>query len=155
MVIAAAALGIHLGESAIDQINPLYYQGAAVHPRDRGAAIDESAVQPRPPRFADLYGWAQGENARTAECGGCPTVARDAYRAGTHFAVIESGWHSEARPAAYYVAEPRPQPLEAEPEAAEAEPEPFVVERYAAFAIEEKPAAAEPAEIEVAAVQQE
>jgi hypothetical protein len=36
-LLAAVALGIHLGESSIGQINPLYFQGPAVHPRDRGA----------------------------------------------------------------------------------------------------------------------
>lgn len=150
-VIAAAALGVYLGESAIDQINPLYYQGAAVHPRDRGAAIDETLARPRSPRFAELYGWAEGQDARAADCPDCAaTVAREAYEAGTHFAVIETGWEAEARPAAYSVAEPEPQPVEEEPAEAEAEtgPEPFPIERYAAFPIEDKA-------VEVAAAQQE
>lgn len=143
MVIGAAALGIHLGESAIDQINPLYYQGAAVHPRDRGAAVDETLARPQAPRFAELYGWAEGQDARSAGCGDCAVrVAHSAYQAGTHFAVIETGWRPEARQAAYRVPEPEPP---APPEdAAEPEAEPFVIERYAAFPIEEKPEAAEP-----------
>ncbi|HEX9933190.1 MAG TPA: hypothetical protein VGB08_10150 [Allosphingosinicella sp.] len=155
LVIAAAALGIHLGESAIDQINPLYYQGAAVHPRDRGAAVDETLARPQAPRFAELYGWAEGQDAHAADCGDCVArVARDAYRAGTHFAVVETGWHTEARPAADYAPEPQPQSHDEQEAEAGPQPEPFVVERYAGFAIEEKPTvAADP--IEVAAAQQE
>ena len=33
-------VGVQLGESAIAEIDPIHFQGAAVHPRDRGAAID-------------------------------------------------------------------------------------------------------------------
>ena len=76
-VLAAVALGIHLGESSIGLINPIYFQGPAVHPRDRGAAIDEDAVRPRPASYGQLYGWADG---RAADCGDCDALAaRDAY----------------------------------------------------------------------------
>ena len=47
-ILAAVAAGIHLGESAVASINPIYFQGPALHPRDRGAAIEESRVAPRP-----------------------------------------------------------------------------------------------------------
>ena len=68
-LLAAVALGIHLGESSIGQINPIYFQGPAVHPRDRGAALDESNLPPPVrPAYRDLYGWDEGDAARAAEC---------------------------------------------------------------------------------------
>ena len=71
-LLAAVALGIHLGESSIGQINPLYFQGPAVHPRDRGAALDESNLPaPARPAYRDLYGWDEGDAARAAECDDC------------------------------------------------------------------------------------
>jgi len=71
-LLAAVALGIHLGESSIGQINPIYFQGPAVHPRDRGAALDESNLPPPVrPAYRDLYGWDEGDAARAAECHDC------------------------------------------------------------------------------------
>jgi len=79
-LLAAVALGVHLGQSAIGLINPIYFQGPAVHPRDRGAALDESALPSRPPAYGELYGWEQGQSARAADCGDCAALrARDAY----------------------------------------------------------------------------
>lgn len=75
----SVAAGIHLGESTIGLINPLYFEGPAPHPRDRGAAIDESRLPIRGPAYADLYGWEEG-NARAADCIDCDALAaRDAY----------------------------------------------------------------------------
>ena len=61
------------------QINPIHFQGPAVHPRDRGAAIDESqpAARPRATRIA-VYGWDQGYAARAADCDDCGRRARAA-----------------------------------------------------------------------------
>lgn len=79
-LLAAVALGVHLGESAIGLINPIHFQGPALHPRDRGAAIDESRVTPRPPAYSGLYGWEEGAVARAADCGDCEALrARAAY----------------------------------------------------------------------------
>ena len=78
-LLAAVAFGVHLGESAVSMINPIYYQGPAIHPRDRGAAIDESQLTPsRGPVYAELYGWREGDAARAADCGDCgmATVGR-------------------------------------------------------------------------------
>lgn len=73
--VAAVAVGLHLGNSAVAEINPLYFRGPAVHPRDRGAAIDETALQAqlarRPPRYDQLYGWDEGQAARGALCRDC------------------------------------------------------------------------------------
>jgi hypothetical protein len=146
LILAGVAAGVALGDSAIDQINPLYFQGAAVHPSDRGAALDPNALQAQSPRFADLYGWDEGQAARAADCYGCPAVAaRDAYAQAPviQYAVAESGW-SEATPA--YVAEPAPA------EQAQAAAPPNDVEAYAGFQIEEKPAQTEP--VDVAAAQE-
>ena len=99
VLLAAAAFGVHIGQSAIDQINPLYFQGPAVHPRDRGAAVVEASFEAEGPRFGDHYGWEEGQAARTADCLDCEALsARDAFDA--RFAVIETGWSAEPEPAA-------------------------------------------------------
>lgn len=79
-LLAAVALGIHLGESSIGLIHPVHFQGPALHPRDRGAAIDPNRVQPRQVSYLALYGWEQGQAAHAADCGDCEALrARDAY----------------------------------------------------------------------------
>jgi hypothetical protein len=81
-LLAAVAFGVHLGESSVGLINPIYFQAPPLHPRDRGAAIDESRLVQRGPVYAQLYGWEQGYAARAADCGNCPALeARDAYSA--------------------------------------------------------------------------
>jgi hypothetical protein len=79
-LLLAVAGGIQLGESAIDMINPIHFQGPAIHPRDRGAAIEETRLRPAEPAFASLYGWDEGNSARAGDCDGCEAVvARDLY----------------------------------------------------------------------------
>jgi hypothetical protein len=139
LVLAAGAFGVHVGESAIGQINPLYFQGAALHPRDRGVVVDAAALVEQGPRFAELYGWDEGRAARNADCINCDALnARDAYAGGASPAVLETGWRAEPQAAAWA---PDPQdaltPVEEEPtpfEARRAE-----LGRYAAYQIEEKP----------------
>jgi hypothetical protein len=141
-VVAAGALGVHLGQAAIDDINPLYFQGAAVHPRDRGAEVSELSLEPRAPSFAQAYGWEQGQAARNADCGDCAALgARDAYAGGeVRFAVLQTEWRTEAQPASYR--------REGEPEVAteqqQAQPVVYIVEnadvaRYASYPIETEP----------------
>ena len=151
LILAAGAFGMHIGQSAIDQINPIYFQGAAVHPRDRGAAVDETIAAASPRRFADFYGWADGQAARAADCLECDALAvRDAFHeGGVRYAVVETEWRSEPQATVYFVT-PEPQPGPAEP--APAAEEPVDVERYASYPIEEKPAERE-APVEVAAAQ--
>ncbi|HZF93457.1 MAG TPA: hypothetical protein VEZ20_01150 [Allosphingosinicella sp.] len=139
LILAAGAFGVHIGESAIGQINPLYYQGAAVHPRDRGAAIDAGALAEQSPRFAELYGWDEGAAARSADCVNCEALAaRDAY-ASPNRAVLETGWRAEPRTASAWAPDPRDRltPVEEEPSAFEAQR--AEVGRYAAYQIEEAP----------------
>ncbi len=79
-LLAAVALGVHLGESSVGLINPIHFQGPAVHPRDRGAALDESRLPPRAPAYGELYGWEAGAAARAADCGDCEALrVRAAY----------------------------------------------------------------------------
>ena len=79
-ILLAVAGGIQLGESTIGMINPVHFQGAAIHPRDRGAAVDERALRPSEPSFASLYGWDEGRVALTSDCVDCDMLAaRDSY----------------------------------------------------------------------------
>jgi len=66
----AVGLGVQLGASTVNEINPIHFQGPPVHPRDRGAAIDPAAL--RPPAqsaYAQAYGWGEGNAARAATSG--------------------------------------------------------------------------------------
>ena len=157
LVLAAAAFGVHVGQSAVSQINPLFFQGPAVHPRDRGAVVADALPRARP-AFAELYGWEQGQAARNGDCIGCEALdARDAHAGGeVVFAVLETGWRTEPEPASY---SRDPEPAPAQEAAPEPEPAGFVVEwadvdRYARYQVEEKPEAAEPAPEELAAFQE-
>lgn len=76
----AAGTGVYLGESSIGLIKPVYFQGPAIHPRDRGAALDPNAIRAREPAFSDLYGWVEGDAALVRDCGDCEALrARDAH----------------------------------------------------------------------------
>jgi len=79
----AIMLGLFLGNGAVSQINPIYFQGAAVHPRDRGAAIDPNSIAPAGPEYP-LYGFGEGRAARLEACQGCvvrPPVEYASYSA--------------------------------------------------------------------------
>ena len=80
-LLGAVVAGLQLGQSSVSLINPIYYQAPPLHPRLRGAAIDESTLNRTPePAYAQLYGWEQGQTARVADCGNCEALrARDAY----------------------------------------------------------------------------
>lgn len=76
LTIVAGAVGLQLGESAIGQIDPLYFEGGREPLRD-------VTKDPRPASasaFGQASGWAEGYQARAADCGGCdlamaPTAA--------------------------------------------------------------------------------
>lgn len=80
----AIMLGLFLGNGAISQINPVYFQGAAVHPRDRGAAIDPNSIPPVAPAYGAMYGFDEGRAARLEACQDClvrPPVEYASYAA--------------------------------------------------------------------------
>jgi hypothetical protein len=76
LTVVAGAIGLQIGEGAIAQIDPIYFQGAPV-------AAQDVTKNPRPqpqPGFAQASGWAEGYAARAADCGDCPALlARHAY----------------------------------------------------------------------------
>ncbi len=102
--VLAVIFGVSLGNSAISQINPFYFQGAAVHPRDRGAALDPNAPTVIPNRYEQLYGFAQGQQARAIDCVGCtfappamPTEARVHAAGAPYFGSREERARDDAR----------------------------------------------------------
>ncbi|HYJ52083.1 MAG TPA: hypothetical protein VEW04_02835 [Allosphingosinicella sp.] len=145
-VALAVGVGVQLGESAVSQIDPLYFQGPAIHPRDRGAALDPNNLPgPIVSPYLQAYDWAQGNAALAAYSGGQSyPYAPDPEPAVQRLA--ETQWEVVEVPAA----QPWPAGQVSE------NPE---IERYARYPIEEKrgtvaqPAAAEepPAPVRVAA----
>ena len=81
-ILAAAAAGIHLGESAVASINPIYFQGPALHPRERGAAIDERSLALARAQAPQVYGWDQGYAARDVDREALAARDAQAYSAG-------------------------------------------------------------------------
>ena len=141
LTLAAGAFGVHLGQSAISDINPIHFQGAAVHPRDRGAVVPEM-LEAQPASFADAYGWEQGRAARAEDCGDCEALgARDAYAGGGEpvFAVLETGWSNDPTPAAYFQ-EPRADMAEDADEAqVAADAQRAQIDRYAHYPLQSEP----------------
>ena len=147
--------GIHLGNSAVAGINPLYYQGPAVHPRDRGAMVSESApaagLSRRLPSYDQLYGWDEGRAARAAAtfCEGCEAVPvySEAYRAGVPY----FGSREEARVVAAHESAAADALYEKRLEEAELRRARLdLIERYAAGPLENEAAAPEEIPIEPA-----
>src|SRR4051812_22941360 len=64
-VALAVGLGVQMGESAVGDINPIHFQGAALRPQ----GIDPDAQPPLTSPYAEAYGWEQGNQARLAEAG--------------------------------------------------------------------------------------
>jgi hypothetical protein len=63
-VALAVGLGVQMGQSAVGDINPIHFQGAAARPQ----GIDPATLAPPPQSaFAQAYGWEQGNAARQAE----------------------------------------------------------------------------------------
>jgi hypothetical protein len=66
-LLAAAIIGIQLGESAVSEINPVHFQG----PVERPVGIDPAAARTvvEDP-YARAYGWAESFPPGAASCGG-------------------------------------------------------------------------------------
>lgn len=78
-----SVLGVQLGNATISAIKPNFFLGAAVHPRDRGKAIDPREIEARrlarlQSRYDSLYGWEEGNRALQAVCGNCQAPASHA-----------------------------------------------------------------------------
>ena len=138
-VLVAALIGIQLGESAVGQINPVYFQGAAVHPRDRGAAIDPNALPPAESTFANAYDWGDGNAARAADRGAvAPGIPGETYAFVAPPPVTRlagPAWRDATPPAELDGWSPGEVGTRA-PSRRDAD-----IERYANYPIEEKPAA--------------
>ena len=144
-ILAAVVVGIHLGESSVGLINPIYFQGPALHPRDRGAALDERALVARAPAQGQLYGWEEGRAARAADCVDCDALqARDAHVYSAE--VPYFGGRGEARAPAVetrYDSYAAPDEYEAAPAEQVVEPKSPIL-RYAYYPVEEPVVEAEP-----------
>ena len=97
LTIIAGAVGLQLGEGAIGQIDPTYFQGPLEKPRD----VTKDPRPPRRPDFAEASGWAEGYQAMAADCGGCsPVRSSQAVPAAPLFAysdrTIEPQWQQAA-----------------------------------------------------------
>ena len=74
--LAGAILGIQLGHSTVAAIKPTFFLGPAVHPRDRGAAIDPREIEARrlarlQSAYHSLYGWDEGHRSLRLACLDC------------------------------------------------------------------------------------
>lgn len=102
LTVVAAAVGLQLGESAIAQIDPTYFQGAIVPARD----VTRNARPDSRPGFAQASGWAEGYAARAEDCGDCPALLARQSHAAVHPApaygdsTIGPRWEQADRPIA-------------------------------------------------------
>ncbi len=133
-LLVAAAGGVQLGQSAVAEINPIHFQGAATPPR----GIDPVSAGPPADSFAAAYDWEAGHTALAAACGGdCNArLARHAtayaYEAPAAARPVAAPYWRDATP----TAEPAPwAPGET------ATPQ-LSVERYMDYAVEQAPAEA-------------
>lgn len=67
LTVVAGAAGLQVGESAIAQIDPLYFQGPAPTPIDRSLADRPESA----PTYADATGHGEGFAARAEDCPDC------------------------------------------------------------------------------------
>lgn len=69
LTVIAVAGGFQLGEAAIAQIDPLYFEGAAPPARDVTQRVRNDPTN----AYAAASGWEEGYAARTVDCGAdCP-----------------------------------------------------------------------------------
>jgi hypothetical protein len=74
MTLVAVAGGYQLGEAAVAQIDPLYFEGAAAPARD----VTQRVRPGQPNAYAAASGWEEGYAARSVDCGAdCPPPLTD------------------------------------------------------------------------------
>lgn len=74
LTVIAVAGGFQLGEAAIAQIDPLYFEGAAAPARD----VTQRPRNTQANAYAAASGWEEGYAARTVDCGAdCPRALTD------------------------------------------------------------------------------
>ena len=103
LAVIAVAGGFQLGEAAIAQIDPLYFEGAAMPARD----VTQRPRNDRANAYAAASGWEEGYAARAVDCGGdCPPariersiVPADALLEGYSDPTIEPSWARASSPA--------------------------------------------------------
>lgn len=129
-LLAAAVIGVALGRSAIDEVNPVHYRDS---PSLR--AVQPDTAPPPQDSFAAAYDWNQGTAARAEDCGGdCDRLqAREGHGSGLDEPPPRRSSHDSP------LADPPPWP----PGAVDDGNGP--AEQYAHFPIETKPAGASPA----------
>lgn len=119
LTVIAVAGGFQLGETAIAQIDPLYFEGAAVPARD----VTRSAPAQRRNDYAAASGWEEGYADREADCGAnCAPMSSDQAMARLDAPLepysdptIEPRWERAAAPARDDVlVAPRDEPVGAE-----------------------------------------
>ena len=76
---AGAIAGISLGNSTVSAINPNFFHGPAVHPRDRGVALDPRELEARrlarqASAYNEYYSWDEGQSALRLACANCRPV---------------------------------------------------------------------------------
>ena len=116
MTLVAVAGGYQLGEAAVAQIDPLYFEGAAAPARD----VTQGARPGQANAYAAASGWEEGYAARSVECGAdCPPALTDgrvtrADVALTPYAdpTIAPRWEEASRPAAEDLLVPESTPEE-------------------------------------------
>ena len=74
--LVASIFGVQLGNSTISAIKPEFFLGPAVHPRDRGVAVDPREIEARrlarlQSAYDSLYGWDEGNRSLRLACIDC------------------------------------------------------------------------------------
>lgn len=103
LTLVAVAGGFQLGETAIAQIDPLYFEGAAAPARD----VTQRSRNGQPNVYAAASGWEEGYAARTVDCGAdCPPslvdrsiMPADAPLVRYSDPTIQPSWEEASRPA--------------------------------------------------------
>lgn len=75
MTVISGAVGLQIGESAIAQIDPLYFQGPAPAPID----VSRNARPAGPNAYAEASGWEEGQAARAQDCPDCGAASSGVY----------------------------------------------------------------------------